>query len=1072
MKVLLPVFLFPCLLLDTFCVVGRPTDPSPEVDSLYQCGMRAINERAYSQAVIHFEHAVNRGEAQPATPLDSLFWNAYTQSVVEWGDLYFRNREHEQAIAIFQRGLEVLEQYLPPDHIYLSDIHNMIGGVYDEEAQFALAESHFQQALQLRQTHLGEESLPVSSVYNNLGLLFKHQGEYDQALAYFHLSLTIKRKLLGSMNPRVASTLLNLGTIYQEKGDFDQSLVHYQEALAIREANYDPVDLRLASVYQGISVVYRLSGNVDLALRYLDQGLAIVEAQEGDRSVRLARFLQNKGVLYEELGDFDQSIYFQQEALQIFLEQGGKHAGSIAACHHNLGINYYHKGEYQRALLSLNQALKYYTTTLVKNTHPDKAKTLSGMGDCFAATGRWEEAAENYHASLQIRMNVFGKKHPLVARNFNQLGKIAQHPEKAMHFYQAAMVANVVDFSAEDPSENPKPILQHILSEHELIKSLVAKADLLRAGPQDARYEADSIYQLAITIGERTRLSYREDGDRLTLQASMHSVYEKAIQHSIRLARETHNVAYLHQAFQLAEKAQGALLYASLKEVSAREGARIPLSLLKQEQQLRVDLTYYEQQFNVENAKLERGSPEELARYQQLLFIRKNTYDSLIQVFEDQYPDYYRLKYDLETVGVATVQQALLKKGEQLLSYFVGDSSIFLFQISPDTIVVHQKPRPSNLGSIVKAWRETLVHPGSASQSPSQLYEEFTLYGHKLYQVLLEGVHIDPSMTQKLWIIPGGLLGYLPFDILIQEVPKDTLAENYLELAYLGRNFPISYAYSATLLMEQQKMGPIPRAIRGLGGYAPNYSRGIQVGGYAGDSLARQPGPSKVLGELPYAAQEVSLVANLWEGDAFIGEAATESHFKSQGKNYQIIHLAMHAWVNDQGSGDAQLLFTPNADSLNDQRLYASELYNLSLNADLVVLSACNTGMGKLQRGEGIMNLSRAFTYAGCPATVMSLWEAPDQTTAIVMQLFYQYLKKGYTKDEALHKAKIEFLSTVEAVEWQHPYFWAGFIPSGNMKSIQLNRPNKLGWVMWGGLIFLLSIGIWVGLRKSSILVS
>ena len=156
-----------------------------------------------------------------------------------------------------------------------------------------------------------------------------------------------------------------------------------------------------------------------------------------------------------------------------------------------------------------------------------------------------------------------------------------------------------------------------------------------------------------------------------------------------------------------------------------------------------------------------------------------------------------------------------------------------------------------------------------------------------------------------------------------------------------------------------------------------------------------------------------------------------------------MLHLAMHSNVNNENSEFSNLEFSTDNE---DNKLYISELYNMSFNADLAVLSACNTAVGHLKKGEGLISVSKAFTYAGVPSTVTSLWKVPDKETSKIMVSFYHYLKDGKPKNEALQLAKLNYLNTTNDALLKHPYYWAGFIISGDVSPIT-SQPNYYIWL-------------------------
>ena len=197
---------------------------------------------------------------------------------------------------------------------------------------------------------------------------------------------------------------------------------------------------------------------------------------------------------------------------------------------------------------------------------------------------------------------------------------------------------------------------------------------------------------------------------------------------------------------------------------------------------------------------------------------------------------------------------------------------------------------------------------------------------------------------------------------------------------------------------------------------------------------------------------EAESIHNLIPGRLFKGSSATEENFLNNTSDYKIIHLATHAKSNDKLGDYSFIALSKVNDSILDKnRLYVGELYNLNLNADMVVLSACETGLGELQKGEGIISLARAFTYAGAKSTINSLWSVNDASTKTLMEYFYQNIKNGKSKDEALRDAKLTYL---ENENYDPPYFWASFIAMGNMEPIALSSEFNYWWLLLLPVVF------------------
>jgi CHAT domain-containing protein len=320
----------------------------------------------------------------------------------------------------------------------------------------------------------------------------------------------------------------------------------------------------------------------------------------------------------------------------------------------------------------------------------------------------------------------------------------------------------------------------------------------------------------------------------------------------------------------------------------------------------------------------------------------------------------------------------------------------------------------------------------------SYLHQKYANIGHELYVELFEP--LVPYLKNKaLVIVPGGVLGNLPFDALLA-----SQAEQYDVFDrhdYLVRSYQISYAYSATLLREMKEGG---RKKGRFLGFAPSYR---------GDTLNVRSDPWRaILGKLRFNRDEVIAIQKIMGGDIFLDTAATEARFLEKAPAAGIIHLATHAKANDRNSDYSYLAFYQIQDSLENELVFVKNLYNLRIRAALVVLSACETGVGELQRGEGVISLARGFSYSGAASIVTTLWSIDDGASAEIMVSFYRYLKKRLPKDEALRNAKLDYLNRKKNTNLSHPLFWAAFTPVGDMS------PVKTGYGWWAYALLTVSL--------------
>ena len=319
---------------------------------------------------------------------------------------------------------------------------------------------------------------------------------------------------------------------------------------------------------------------------------------------------------------------------------------------------------------------------------------------------------------------------------------------------------------------------------------------------------------------------------------------------------------------------------------------------------------------------------------------------------------------------------------------------------------------------------------------------------------MIEPLDLDHSI-EDLIIVPHGRLSYIPFDALLsEEVKVDKL--DYRSLSYLVKKYDITYSYSAALHFKYFKS--TRRYGRNILAMAPNYD--FLEFDLNKQAYRHRQANRAVLRPLPGAKEEVMRLSEFSHCEALMGNNATEGNFKEKAGRFDILHLAMHTIINDSIPMFSKLVFAQSNDTIEDGFLNTQEIYNMKLNARLTVLSACNTGSGVMRKGEGVMSMSRAFLYAGCPSIVMTLWEVEDKMSANLMMDFYRFLFKGYSKPEALRKAKLLHIQNADPLK-AHPYFWLGYIFVGDPYPIKYNNNVLIAILVFSSMVFLLVISIY-----------
>jgi CHAT domain-containing protein len=555
-------------------------------------------------------------------------------------------------------------------------------------------------------------------------------------------------------------------------------------------------------------------------------------------------------------------------------------------------------------------------------------------------------------------------------------------------------------------------------------------------------------YDTAFKAIETLRKEYFFEEANLYLSDYSFTFFEKAIQTCVMLQEATGRFNYYgKKAFEFSESAKAITLKRTIQEKTAKVG--LSKNVLEKDSILKSRLTILMQS---------RGNTATLTAIEDSILFVKQQLEKFTRQLQQDYPEYYRLKYDFQPASHSDIQTKLLDENTVLLEYFVGDSNIYIFQITSKSFELHSIKKPTDLESKVRQFRRGLTDNGLRVDSAKEAFRLFTDNAYELYELLIAPalllLPVTPGMKSELHeseiiksefsnliIIPDGILGFIPFEILIS-LPVGNSSTDYRSLPYLIKKYSVRYGYSAKLLTES--LGKTQNTHDDLIAFAPGFEAGQAESPENRDSVSRDMVRAGLY-ELTHASQEVEAISKQFRhSNYFLDTEATEAEFKRSAPGHSVIHLATHALLHDEDPAFSRLLFSSKTDLVEDGNLHVNELYNMKLNANLVVLSACNTGYGKMQRGEGIMSLARGFAYAGCPNIVMSLWPANDRSTSQIMEQFYENLSEDAGKDEALRQAKLYYLSQSDKIK-SHPYFWAGFVLLGDSEPMSFAASSGLG---------------------------
>lgn len=935
----------------------------------------------------------------------------------------YGNRDIGLMIATFQAALGVYKQAGEYKTIRVARLNNNLGIALRSTWQLKDALFHFNECLKIRLELQGENNEDVAKTYNNIGVVLSDIGKNREALDNYEKALRIKRLQSDRDTLSIANTYMNIGGIYGELKNSVRAMEQFDRTQEILKTIKGTDTRELwGKLYNNIANVYIYRKDYYTSLRYIQQAITTKIAKYGDRDIEVARSYANLASVYMEMKQYDAALTWYQRALDICLEKediGSVDAGLayigisnlygaterfdeavenmdkglemiipsyteshtyIGECYSNLGSIYMQQSEFDKALSYFNKALQIFTAaTFDGDMSFDMARTCINIGLAYKHAGRATEALESFNRVLRL----------------DTTGKLV-NPELKFSLFEASL------FKAE------------------LLSNMVQTS-------QDA-LNAMQVFEQALALGEDFRDDLEEHYSKVKFLSLINQVAEGLILLQVNGPAASEETK--RRAFTIAEKSKAFLLHESIRQSHALAFSNLPDSLRNKETDLRRDIEYYEKQYYLETSVSE--SDDSLIKfYNSKLIGLKRAYKDLKDYLEYYHRPYYELRYARTTETVEALQQSvLLQPGQCLLEYFVGQKSIFAFLVKKDAYEVQEIKKDFAMEAWIEQFRQGLYGFHTAEVKTDSLKRttqtQYAAAAFHLYEKLISP--FEDRLDSNLIIIPDGDMGYLPFEALLTQNPDKIT--RYQSHQYLLLKHRISYAYSTGLLRKMKEKSNLAEVaiLKPFLGFAPYYyGSGSVSNGAHTKSL-----PNRTL---LHSGEEVAALQKQFGGHAYYGVAASKALFLSLAAQYRIIHLATHGVANYASGEYSAIAFGLLNGGTEEDLLYVKDFFNIVLNAELVTLSACETGIGELQPGEGVISLSRAFAYAGAKSIVSSLWQVKDERTKTLMLLFYEHLEKGKSKDEALWAAKNDFLSQGKEDE-VHPYYWSGFIAIGNMDAI------------------------------------
>ena len=936
-----------------------------------QRGNYAVAEELFLRTIEIYRGAF--GETHPNLAL----------ALLNLGSVYQIQGRYDEVEALYKRALAIQVNAYGEQHPAVLSTWGSFGALYQLQGDYGEAERYFKDALALSQQIFGLESVPMAGLLNRLGDLYRLAGRFEDAETTGEKALNLQAKILGKNHPEYALTLNNLGLVYSAQGRYREAAPRLEQAAAILESTLGPEHPSLGLVFNNWAELYRNQGNYAAALPLYERALTIQSQALQPLHPDLATTLNNMALLAYGVGEYDRAIEWQSAALTSFETNFGDEHPHVGLMLNNLGEAYRIRGELPEATTYLERALTVQRKVF-PDGHPETALSLNNLGLISGKRKQYDQAEAFFLEALEIMQTTLGDKHPrltLVLDNLARLYYSQGQPQRAIPYlkqsldvenYNLNLVLSTGSESAKASFFNTLPRLDSYVSFH--------------LNPATATPGIENIAFQAILQRKGRVLEAVTDG----LQA-------------LRQGLEPADQALLDEWGQVRSQL-ATLVVSGVGTLSPDEYQTKVNTLEAQSRQLENTLGNRSSRFRSASQEIS------LANVQQQI-----PNDAALVEFVAYTPSTFNDQGD-EIFGDLRYAAYILKPSGEIAWKDIGDAAAIDVTLADYRQLL--QVRSQRLKPIARQLHSELFAP---------LASELTGVDHLL-------------------LAPDGQLNLIPFAALVNEDGRYLLEE--YQITYLTSGRDLLRLDGTTASQQEPVLIANPDYDTAMQSVASASTRGS--GERSADLSSLTFGP---LAGTAVEAEEIS--QQLAKVTVLTGAQATENVLKDvQGP--RILHIATHGFFlkdrveetpdpsrqSFRGGGATSSLtdpllrsglalagFNQRSSGSEDGVLTALEAANLNLNGtQLVVLSACETGVGEVRNGAGVYGLRRAFVMAGAQTQILSLWQVSDLATKDLMVGYYQQLQAKRGRSEALREIQLAMLEG----DYAHPYYWAAFIPSGD----------------------------------------
>lgn len=964
---------------------------------------------------------------------------------IEQAKIYFETGEIATAFEFALEAKELAEQTNDQELLIKSEYY--LGDYALRTGNIEALETHIRSA---NQRIIKKEGLPytiTARVLNLMGVVMFFSTKQDSAQYYFESALNYIPNLEDNVENKLylpAAISGNLFLISLNKGAHDSANKYAEKSLRLNQqflslAPNHPqaarVKRNLAIGYVNLSSLHYDLGDYDRSENIMTLAYDFAQQNFEPNTDQYFNVVLGMADVKNAKQEFKAALPFLNAAEECLTLMKQDNAQLRAYLYNVFGNNAQGQENLQKALQYYELSDKYYEEFNPGEYDANRLYQSMNMGELMAKLGHGREALskvqktydylQNQNGSDIYQVNVLLLSLARINTELKDYEEVLKSTEKSLEIYN----------EKENKSRNNKLHFEEKKGEVILLNT---EAKYVLSKEKDTVFLKKLVVELneAIKILEARKSVISSPESVNILIADNKTIFDFSKKLNLELFAKTGNQKYLNEALNLHESSLYNKIRVRLNINEATSFSGIPDTIVQRENSLRGKLN------------IDSDGEEDLKNTLEDFLTSKTQWNSFLDSLQQEYPKYYKMRYATIGESLENIQKTI-PQNTTVIRYFFVDETLYAYVVSKE----EEKLFPLDYSN---------VEIDIAALGENQSDIEKTSYRlNELYQKLWKPFEAE-IQTNNVVIIPDGALYNLSFETLSRK-PINSFKD--LAKTSLLSNYNISYNYSLYLLESTKNAKLYDKSFVA---FAPEFSDDMKENYKVGvtDSISLDKTYLTLL-QQPFNVSLAKTYSNLFNGESFINESSTESIFKQNANEHKIIHIGTHAESNNISPELSRLIFAKDVAKTSDEdgSLYTYEIYNTSLNSNLAILTACETGKPTYQAGEGMISLAHAFNYAGSESILTSLWKVDERSSAEIIELFYENIKSGKSKDKALRLAKLDYIKNTDG-RTVAPQFWAGLVLMGDTAPITIS--NNTNWLYWFiGLIALLLLGIFLKNRIS-----